>query len=88
MGLDLLTDEFAAVEVDMPRWRRAEVEQQWLDCAESIEVTRRHIPTARALAGERIDHPELVIAVRNCVTPLDAWVDAERHWLSLRTRQP
>ena len=86
VGLDVLTETLDAVEPDLPEWRRPEVEQQWLDCAESFGVVRQQIPRARALAGERIDHPELVISVRNCVTPLDTWVDAERHWLKLRKR--
>ena len=87
VGLDTLGHELDAVEAELDRWRCPQVEQQWSDCAESINVVREQMPRARALSGERIDHPELVIAVRNCVTPLDVWVDAERHWLKLRKRQ-
>lgn len=86
VGLDLLADELDAVEAQMETWRVAEVAAQWDACRESLDVSRAQMPAARAVADERVDHPRLVITVRNCVTPLDTWVDAERHWLGLRER--
>lgn len=87
VGLDLLVDELDAVEDQLPAWRVPEVEERWVACRESLDVSRAQVPAARAVADERVDHPRLVITVRNCITPLDVWVDAERHWLGLRVRR-
>src|SRR5699024_11195185 len=70
VGLDVLTETLDAVEPDLPEWRRPEVEQQWLDCAESFGVVRQQIPPARARAGARIGHPELGTPMRRGSIPL------------------
>jgi hypothetical protein len=86
VGLDLLHDELAAVEPDLPDWRVAAVEAQWQECRASFAEAREAIPEAREVAATTGELEELLDAVGDVVAPLDAWHDAERHWLRLRVR--
>jgi hypothetical protein len=86
VGLDLLRDELAAVEPQLGAWRVPAVEAHWAACRESFAEATEAIPEAREVAGTTGELEELLDAVGDVVAPLDAWHDAERHWLRLRVR--
>ena len=87
LGLDVLTDELAAVAPQLPQWRVEEVEKQWRQCAESIDEALAAIPAAKEVAASSSELEELLGAVADVVEPLgDAFQAAERHWRSLRRR--
>ena len=87
VGLDVLADELTAVRADMAAWRRAEVEQSWQACQESIDEALAAIPPAKHVAQTSTELEELLGAVSDVVEPLgDAFQAAERHWRSLRRR--
>jgi hypothetical protein len=86
VGLDLLGDELAAVEPHLDEWRVEPVEPQWQACVAAFAEAREAIPEAREVAATTGELEELLDAVGDVVEPLDAWHDAERHWLRLRVR--
>ena len=87
VGLDVLAVELAAVRAGMGSWRRAEVEQAWQACQESITQALAAIPAAKHVAETSSELEELLGAVSDVVEPLgDAFQAAERHWRSLRRR--
>jgi hypothetical protein len=86
VGLDLLRDELAAVEPDLGAWRVAQVETRWQECRQAFTEAREAIPEALEVAATSGELEELLDAVGDVVAPLDAWHDAERHWLRLRVR--
>lgn len=85
VGLDLLRDEVQAVRAELGAWRTGAVETQWQACAAALDEAVQAIPAARRVAEATGELEELLDAVGEVVEPLDAWHDAERHWLSLRT---
>ena len=87
VGLDLVRDEIAAVEPDLGRWRIAAVEEQWRACRDSMDEAVAAIPEAHHVAESSGELEELLEAVADVVEPLDAWHDAERHWLRQRVRR-
>jgi hypothetical protein len=86
VGLDLLADELRAVAPGLPAWKVAEVAAHWTACAESLDEALDAIPEARRIASTTGELEEMLDAVSDVVEPLDAWHDAERHWLTLRVR--
>lgn len=87
VGLDLLADEVAGVVRELPAWHLPQVEQQWARCRDAIDEAVAAIPNAKHVAATTTELEELLGAVADVLEPLgDAFVDAERHWLSLRRR--
>jgi hypothetical protein len=86
VGLDLLRDELAEVEPVLADWRVPAVEERWQACREAMAEAVEAIPEAHHVAGTTGELEELLDAVADVVAPLDAWLEAERHWLRLRTR--
>lgn len=87
VGLDLLVDELAAVDAELPAWRRDEVESAWQDCRQAIAEARAAVPNAQEVAATTTELEELLGAVADVLEPLgDAFSAAERRWLSLRRR--
>jgi hypothetical protein len=84
VGLELLRVELVTVASSMPTWRLPEVEEHWARCRSAIDDVLVQISHAQAVAVRRGELEELLDAVGEVVEPLDVWVDAERHWLSLR----
>lgn len=87
VGLDLLRDELRAVAGDLDAWKVPEVEPQWRACRAAIDEALDHIEPTRRTALETDELEVLLDAVTDVVEPLDVWQDAERQWLSLRTRR-
>lgn len=87
VGLDLLRDELRAVAGDVDAWKVPEVEGQWQACRAAVHEALDHIEPARRTALGTDELEVLLDAVTDVVEPLDVWQDAERHWLSLRTRR-
>ena len=87
VGLDLVVDELRSVDADLERWRVDAVEGHWQQCRRSIAEALGAVPDARRVAETSGELEELLGAVGDVVEPLDAWGDAERHWLSLRRRR-
>jgi hypothetical protein len=86
VGLDLLDDELGAVLAGMAVWRVPAVSREWERCQAAVAAALSAVPVARARAGDSGELEELLAAVGAVVEPLDAWADAERHWLGLRVR--
>lgn len=86
VGLELLRDELVAVRSEAASWRRDEVQAHWRACIDAIDEALAAIPAAHEVATSTAELEELLDAVSDVVEPLDAWHDAERHWLRLRTR--
>lgn len=86
VGLDVLDGELAAVAAEMDAWRRPEVGGHWAACHEAVKLARDAAVEARRVATTSGELEELLEAVTDVVEPLDAWADAERAWLRLRTR--
>lgn len=86
VGLDLLRDELAGVSDELGDWRIPQVERHWLACRDAIREAVAAMGHAHEVSTASTELEELLGAVAEVVEPLDAWHDAERHWLSLRTR--
>lgn len=86
VGLDVLDDELAAVAAEMDRWRRPEVADHWQACHDATKEARDAVTDARRVAATSEELEDLLEAISDVVEPLDAWADAERAWLRLRTR--
>lgn len=87
VGLDVLRDELDVVGDGLDAWRTAAVEEHWRRCAESIREALDAIPMAKKVAQTSTELEDLLGVVSEVVEPLgDTWEAAERHWLSLRTR--
>jgi hypothetical protein len=86
VGLERVDDVLSAGAAELDAWKRAEVADAWQRCAEAIEAALAAIPDARAVAEGTTELEELLGAVSDVVEPLTVWADAERAWLSLRTR--
>lgn len=86
VGLDLLDDELRAVMGELEAWRVAQLPQLWVACRDAIVEAMDAIPNARTVAAQTSELEELLDAVGDVVAPLDAWHEAERAWLRLRTR--
>lgn len=86
VGLDLLHDELTAVSGDVEAWREADVEEHWRRCAAALGQALAAVPRARDVAASTGELEDLLDAVGAVTEPLDAWHDAERAWLRLRTR--
>lgn len=87
VGLELLRDELAAVTAELDDWRVPEVVGQWEQCRRAMDEAVAGIEHAAAVSTSSGELEELLDAVGEVVEPLDAWHDAERHWLGLRTRR-
>ncbi|HUH07682.1 MAG TPA: hypothetical protein VML96_07740 [Egibacteraceae bacterium] len=87
VALQLLRDEALAVREEMGGWRAPEVERAWLRCEAAVDEAVQSLPRAREVAESSTELDALLDAVAGVVEPLDAWHDAERHWLSLRVRR-
>jgi hypothetical protein len=87
VGLDLLRDELTAVQPQLERWRMPQVEPHWQGCRSSFVEALEAVPEAHEVAASTAELEELLDAVGDVVAPLDAWHDAERFWLRLRTRR-
>lgn len=87
VGLDLLHDELDAVAPDLGAWRVPPVEGHWTACRAALDEAVEAIPEAHEVAATTGELEELLDAVGDVVAPLDAWHDAERHWLRLRIRR-
>jgi hypothetical protein len=86
VGLDLIADELRAVAPELDAWRTPEVAEHWAACVEAVDEALGAVPHAREVSSTTGELEEMLEAVSDVVEPLDAWHDAERHWLSLRTR--
>lgn len=88
VGLDVLRDELRAVAAELDEWKVDQVADEWEACAASVDRALGFIERARDIiaATDEMDH--IIAQVGKVVGTLDAWHDAERRWLSLRTRQP
>jgi hypothetical protein len=86
VGLELLRDELRAVRRDLDAWKRDEVAEAWERCAAAIDEALEAVPDAHEVATTSSELEELLDAVTDVVEPLDAWGEAERAWLALRTR--
>jgi hypothetical protein len=86
VGLDLLSDELAAVRAEMDVWKTAEVAQAWEACRDAIDEALGAIPHAHEVAKASGELEELLGAVSDVVEPLEAWAAAEQRWRALRTR--
>jgi hypothetical protein len=89
VGLEVLRDELLALRPELPRWRVPAVEDHWQACDAAIAEALDAIPHATHVAQTTTELEDLLGAVADVVEPLgDAFQAAERHWLSLRERQP
>jgi hypothetical protein len=86
VGLDLIADELRAVTPELEAWRVPEVAEHWQACADAVEQALSAVPEAREVSATTGELEEMLEAVGEVVEPLDAWHDAKRHWLTLRTR--
>jgi hypothetical protein len=86
VGLDLLCDELGHVAAGMSRWCVPAVAEHWRRCRVAVDLALERVPVARSVALATGELEELLTAVGEVVEPLDAWEDAERHWLGLRVR--
>lgn len=86
VGLDLLADELRAVLPDLDAWKVPEVAERWAACRAAMDEALEAVPEARAVSSATGELEEMLDAVGEVVEPLDAWHDAERHWLRLRVR--
>ncbi len=87
VGLDLVRDELKAIGQELDVWRVTEIEQAWQRCRTAIEESLGAVEEARRVAEISGELEELLEAVGDVTEPLDAWADAERSWLVLRTRR-
>jgi hypothetical protein len=86
LGLDLLADELRAILPDLDAWRVPEVAEHWAACRAAMEEALEAVPEARAVSSSTGELEEMLDAVGDVVEPLDAWHEAEWHWLRLRVR--
>lgn len=87
VGLDLLAEELAAVESELPAWHVAEVADAWRACADAVAAAQEATPRAHEVALASSELEEVLQAVTAVVEPLEAWADAERAWHRLRARR-
>ena len=88
VGLDLLHDELVAVRAELDAWAVDELAAQRRACAAAIAEALEAIAQARRVVHTTSELEAVLEAVAEVVEPLDAWADAERAWLRLRTRAP
>ena len=86
VGLDLLRDELEAVAAEMPCWKVDAMAEQWVACESAVAEALDRIEPARVVAEESQELEHVLVSVSKIVSALDAWREAERGWLSLRTR--
>lgn len=86
VGLDLIADELRAVLPSMEDWRVPDVAAQWDACRAAVDEALEAVPEAREVSASTGELEEMLDAVSDVVEPLDAWHEAERHWLTLRVR--
>lgn len=86
VGLDLLRDELVEVRGRLEAWRVSAVEDHWQACRDAVDEALEGVEHAREVATSTGELEELLEAISEVVEPLDAWADAERHWLRLRVR--
>lgn len=85
VGLDLVEDEVRAVVGELDAWRRPEVDAAWQTVREACAESLGAVAEAHRVAASTTELEHLLAAVGEVVEPLDAWAEAERTWLALRT---
>lgn len=86
VGLDLLRDELRAVSAELGEWKVDQVADEWEACAAANDRALDAIERAREIVAATDEMDHVIAAVGKIVGTLDTWHDAERRWLSLRTR--
>lgn len=80
-GLEAMAAAIATARSWMPRWRGVgPLDGAWSACAAALEEAERRIAEARTVAATTGELEDLLGAVEDVVTPLDAFADAERRW--------
>lgn len=87
IGLDLLADELAVVQEELPAWEVPEAMPAWRACADAVSAALDAVPHAREVALRSSELEEVLHAVTAVVEPLEAWADAERAWGRLHARR-
>jgi hypothetical protein len=86
VGLDLVRDELRAVAAGLSEWRHDAIAVHWRACEAAVAEALAAVPEAHRVAASSTELEELLDAVSEVVEPLDAWAEAERAWLRLRSR--
>ncbi len=85
VGADTVRLALANAGALMPEWRHSLLEEQWRNCEMALEETISTLDTfvARAAATEELEIA--LTAVADLLLPLEAFVDAERHFARMKT---
>ncbi|QBI19433.1 hypothetical protein ER308_07615 [Egibacter rhizosphaerae] len=86
VGVDLMRDELDEILAAMPDWRVDELEAEWQRCRTATERARARCDRAAQAVDGTDDGHVVLREVAAIVMPLEVWLEAERHWRSLRTR--
>jgi len=77
VGTTALRQSLEDVRAWMPRWRIAEVEQEWQACSTAIERAEERLASIDGIAASTNELDHVLDAVRHLMDRLDAFADAE-----------
>ncbi len=86
VGAETLRLALAEARALMPAWRHPRVEEQWNASAAALSETLAAVDAAVTRAGATDELEVALTAVGDLLAPLEAFVDAERWFASLKVR--